>query len=140
MKKKLLAIIMLASLLLCALASCGKKGEDFIFTDKTYIYEKEGLGGAFTISINSDGTFTYKEGPDSNYYAHGVWTYVGGTLSLIDDLHGSDRSICNNFFIVDGSLWYISENSTGFAEVVVEEGDLFRFAYENTSESVEGEE
>ena len=137
MKKKLLAIILLVATLLCALASCGKKGEDFIFTDKTYIYEKEGLGGAFTISINSDGTFTYKEGPDSNYYAHGYWTYVGGTLSLIDDLHGAERSIVNNFFIVDGSLWYISENSTGFAEVVVEEGDLFLYAYPNTEDTVE---
>ncbi len=133
MKKKILAILLLAAMTLFALASCGNKNIDdgYTFADKTYIYEKEGLGGSFTISIKSDGSFSYTEGPDSNYLAHGTWSYINGTLSLIDDLHGSDRSIVNNFFYVDGNLWYITENSTGFPNITVEESDLFVYAYPN---------
>ncbi len=139
MKKKILATLLLASMLLFALASCASKNVDYDYTfaDKTYIYEKEGIGGSFVISIKSDGTFTYTEGPDSGYEAHGVWTYVNGTLSLIDDIHGSDMSISNNFFFVDGNLWYITQDSTGFSQVNVEEGDLFVYAYSN-SEVTEG--
>ena len=141
MKKKILAVILAAAMML-TFASCAKKGVDYeySFADKTYIYEKEGAGGSFVISIKSDGTFTYTEGPDANYEAHGAWTYVDGTLSLIDDLHGTEQSISNNFFFVDGNLWYISEYSTGFANVNVEDGDLFIFAYENAASSEATEE
>lgn len=137
MKKKIFSILLAAALLLCALASCGKKDidYDYTFADKTYYYEKEGIGGVFSITINSDGSFTYTEGPESNYEAHGAWTYVDGTLILLDDLHGSDRTIQNNFFFVDGNLWYLAESSTGFPLVTVEEGDLFLYAYSNTAET-----
>lgn len=135
MKKKLLAIILLAAMMLFALASCGNKNtnDGYTFAGKTYIYEGEGYGGSFYIIINEDGTFSYSEGPDSGYLAHGEWTYINGVLSLTDDLHGSERKIVNNFFFVDGNLWYLTENSTGFPSANVEEGDLFVFAYENAA-------
>ena len=133
MKKKLLAIIMLATMMLFVFASCAKDDIDYgyTFADKTYIYEGEGYGGPFYIVINSDGTFSYSEGSSSDYLAHGNWSYVNSILTLTDDIHGSERSIRNNFFYVDGNLWYLTENSTGFPTVTVEEGDLFVFAYEN---------
>ena len=61
MKKRFLAIILLASIMLFAFSACEKKNidYDYTFAGKTYIYEKEGLGGTFTLSIKTDGTFTY---------------------------------------------------------------------------------
>lgn len=129
-------------MMLAAFTSCANRDIDYgyTFADKTYIYEKEGAGGSFIISIKSDGTFTYTEGPDSNYLAHGIWTYINGTLSLIDDIHGSDRSIVNNFFYVDGNLWYITEGSTGFSVVTVEESDIFTYAYPTADATETAEE
>ncbi len=142
MKKKILAILLLAAMTLFALASCAKEDIDYgyTFADKTYIYEKEGLGGSFYIIINSDGTFSYKEGVASDYLASGTWTYTDSVLSLTDTLDGSERKIVNNFFFVDGNLWYLTENSTGFPFVPVEEGDLFIFAYENSAHNEVTEE
>lgn len=46
-----------------------------MIVDKTYINEKEGVGGSFTIHINDDGTFSYYEGLLSNYLGIGVWFF-----------------------------------------------------------------
>ena len=135
MKKKIISIVLLAAMMLFALASCSNNNVDsgYTFAGKTYIYEDESYGGSFYIVINEDGSFSYSEGPDSGYLAHGTWDYVNGVLTLTDDLHGSERKIVNNFFYVDGNLWYLTENSTGFPSANVEEGDLFLFAYDNAA-------
>lgn len=142
MNKKILAVILVAAMMLCALASCAKNNIDYgyTFADKTYVYEKEGVDSTFYIVINSDGTFSYSEGTGSGYLAKGTWTFVNSILTLKDDLGGSERNIVNNFFYVDGNLWYLTENSTGFPTVTVEEGDLFVFAYENAEPSFTTEE
>lgn len=142
MKKKILTIILLAAMMLTILASCSNEDIDYgyTFADKTYIYEKEGFGGSFYITISSDGTFSYKEGEASDYLAKGTWTYTDSVLSLTDTIDGSERKIVNNFFFVEGNLWYLTENSTGFPFVTVEEGDIFVYAYENAAHNPTTEE
>ena len=134
MKKKLLAIFLLAAMMLLAFAACSNEvaQQGYAFADKTYLYQGEGYGGgAFYIVLRSDGNFSYKEGNGTDYLASGTWVYENGVLSLTDTLNGSDRKIVNNFFYVDGNLWYLTENSSGFPYAKVSEGELFVFAYDN---------
>ncbi len=122
MKKKILAIILLASLALIAFSACAQENYDFV--NKTYIYEKFGMGGAFTIMINEDGTFSYNEGAESEYTANGIWTYKNGIITLDDNL-GEELKIVNQFSVVDGGLIFIEEGSTNFIGVKVANGERF---------------
>ena len=54
MKKRIIAIIALLAIALCALSACAKA--DYDFADKTYICEELVNNAAFTIKINADGT------------------------------------------------------------------------------------
>ena len=38
---------------------------------KTFVWEKEGFGGDFTITLNADGTYQYYEGYLSSYIGFG---------------------------------------------------------------------
>ena len=71
-------VCILMTVCIFGLAACGQpKSEDIraMIVDKTYIYEKEGIGGNFTIHINDDGTFLYHEGPLSSYLGIGIWFF-----------------------------------------------------------------
>lgn len=90
---------------------------------KAYTYEKEGIGGDFTITVREDGTFTYSEGPLSSYLGVGTWSVSGDRLTLTEQA-GADAV---NHFRMDGEdLFYIQKGSANFMFVEAEDGDVFR--------------
>ncbi len=123
MKKYFVLIFVFAVVLLC---SCGSvKKEESISTQdilgKTYVYEKDGAGGAFTITVEEDGTFTYYAGFLSSYIGHGAWTLEGDCLTFSDVSY----DITNHFKVEKDRLVYLSEGSSGFMYVDVSDGDVF---------------
>ena len=75
MKKICLMLAVVCCLTL--FAACAAPEQGFTPEDvagKAYPYEKEGCGGAFTISLYADGTFQYYEGFLSSYIGFGTWT------------------------------------------------------------------
>lgn len=120
-------VCILMTVCIFGLAACGKlKSEDIraMIVDKTYIYEKEGAGGNFTICINDDGTFLYSEGFWSSYLGIGYWELDGDTLILSDDDKIGYPFV--NYFKVKGSdLIFLSENSSNFLYIKVADGERF---------------
>ena len=103
-------------------AGCAVQGADV--AGKIYMYEKTGCGGAFSIYIDADGTFSYYEGPLSSYIGNGNWKLDGGTLILQETI--SSRASQVNYFVVDGSdLLYQAEPSSNFLYVTVSDGERF---------------
>ena len=90
--------------------------------EKRYVWEKEGCGGDFTISIFEDGTYEYYEGYLSSYIGSGTWDITDGILTLQEN---SGYDFIFRFSIVDGNLVFISEGSSRFIYTDVENGDLF---------------
>ena len=90
----------------------------------SYIYEKEGFGGSFVISLGDDGKFAYYEGMLSSYYGRGEWTYEDGKVTLVDDKE-SDYGRKNVFAYENGTLTYIAMESDGFLYVDVADGEEF---------------
>ncbi|MBR3967536.1 MAG: hypothetical protein IKJ91_10735 [Clostridia bacterium] len=123
MKKFLVLILVFAMVLLCS--CCSAKKEESVSTQdilgKTYVYEKDGAGGAFTITVEEDGTFTYYAGFLSSYIGHGAWTLEGDRLTLKDVSY----DIVNHFEVKKDRLVYLSEGSSGFMYVDVSDGDVF---------------
>lgn len=122
-------IIVLIAACFLSLSGCTRQEEadeniQDLVTGKTYIYEKEGFGGDFTIQIEKDGTFSYYEGALSSYYGTGKWTLDSDILCLSDDVQMGYPFI--NYFKVDGNdLIFLSENSSGFTYIDVLEGEKF---------------
>lgn len=88
---------------------------------KVFVYEKEGFGGKFTISLQDDGTFSYYEGLLSSHLGWGTWTVEDDTLTLREDTF----SRVFHFRIEDDSLYYIKKSSSPFTYVQL--GDNARF-------------
>lgn len=58
----------------------------------TYVYEGEGFGGDFTVTIREDGTFTYYEGPLSSIFGDGTWYLAEDSADFIFvDVADGDR-------------------------------------------------
>ena len=89
---------------------------------ETYVWEKEGFGGEFTIRINRDGTYEYYEGSLSSYIGYGKWEEADGILTLEEE--GGADSVYR-FSVGDGRLVYLAEESGGFMYADVEDGDVF---------------
>ena len=51
---------------------------------KTFVWEKEGAGGDFTITLNEDGTYEYYVGFLSSYIGSGNWTVEGSELTMTE--------------------------------------------------------
>ena len=115
MKIKLLwlPMVLVAALFL---ASCSS---DDVQTDSTYVYDGEGFGGAFTISINEDGSFSYYEGILSSYIGHGEWEIEHKILTI------SDGVSSNKFKMRGNELVFVEEGSTNFMFVKLKDGDRF---------------
>ena len=114
-----------ALMLVFALISvgCGNQSvQPSDIADKTYVYEKDGFGGYFTITLNSDGTFQYYEGLLSSYIGKGSWELEGNTLTLSDD-----RSAINYFTVESGKLIFQEKNSSNFLHVTVSDGENLTF-------------
>lgn len=120
--KNITVLLILTAALLCT--GCAHQTSRNDIADKTYVYEKDGFGGDFTIRLNADKTFTYYEGSLSSYIGAGSWTLDGETLVLADgDAYGHSRE--NSFKIVGGDLVFQAEGSTNFTHIKAADGDKF---------------
>ena len=129
-------VLMVKKLIICSLmmvclfsmAACGQQNSESeniqdVIDSKTYIYEKEGCGGSFTIQIKDDGTYTYCEGYLSSYIGMGEWVLDEDILILSDDKEG--YPFVNRFRVDKDNLYFISENSSNFLYVKVTDGERF---------------
>lgn len=87
-----------------------------------YLYEGDGFGGAFTISLRADGSFTYYEGHLSSYIGAGKWSVSGDILTLEDET-GITR--VNRFRMEGNDLIFQAKGSTNFIYVKVADGAVF---------------
>lgn len=113
--------------LLCALlifAGCGQRISEGDIADKTYVYEKGGFGGPFTVTLRGDGSFTYSEGLLSSYIGSGDWELDEDTLILRDTaVPGRSRSY--SFLVEDGELVFVKDGSSSFDFIGVSDGERF---------------
>ena len=122
-------------LFICAiLTACGKTYTAEDVAGKTYVYEKDGCGGYFTINLYEDGTFQYYEGMLSSYIGMGTWTLENNVLCLkdqemhrfTDDFSTMEPYIRTNYFRVEQDcLVWLEENSDNFLYVKVSDGERF---------------
>ncbi len=108
-----------------SMTACGRS-EDIqdVIANKTFVYEKEGFGGKFTIKINDDGRFSYYEGGFSSYIGIGSWVLEDDILILSDD-DDMGYPFVNRFKVKDGDLVFISQDSSNFLYVKVADGERF---------------
>ncbi len=125
LSKRIKSVIpMLVSVFL--ITGCGTSVQEDI--DGVYVYEKEGFGGEFTITLNKDGTFQYYEGGLSSSLGSGTWTLEDELLCITEENAPHPRT--NYFLVEDGSLLFQAEGSDNFTFVTVLDGEQF-----NASES-----
>ena len=91
---------------------------------KTYLYNGEGFGGSFTITLYEDGTFTYYEGMLSSYIGTGSFMLDGDTVIMTDDGHGG-YGLVNHFRHDGDDLVFIEQDSDNFVYVKVKDGEKF---------------
>ncbi len=136
MKSKITGGLSVLLAVLCALSVCllgGCRGDRNDPAGRTYVYEKDGCGGEFTVNVEKDGTFWYYEGPLSSHFGNGTWSFNDGVLTLtetdvpaeIAEDAGSAEDRINRFAFEDGALIYIAEESHGFIYIDVLDGDRF---------------
>lgn len=87
----------------------------------SYVWEKEGFGGYFVITLVKDGTFSYYEGMLSSHIGLGNWTVKDGILTLTEK--NNKRTYL--FSAQNGALVFIGEGSDRFVYVSVMDGDKF---------------
>ena len=137
-KKPALWILIAALIVSGILAVCfltepseQKENEPFQVAGKSYVYEKEGFGGAFTITVETDGTFTYYVGPLSSHIGMGNWEIKDEKLYLYDTTLQSSKTFA--FQIAEDCLVYIAEESHSFMYMGdLENGSRF-YVYEETN-------
>ena len=88
-------------------------------TDRTFVYDKEGVEGEFTIHIDKDGTFSYSEGIASSYLGYGNWSVEDNILTITDDM------FTNRFEIEEGKLIWREEGSDNFTYIKLTDGEEF---------------
>lgn len=123
-RRRIKFIILLLTMVL-SFAGCAGSGREIDIAGRTYIYEKDGIGGDFIITINKDGTFFYCEGALSSYLGFGSWTLEGDMLLLSDNAQMAGNSRVNYFKVDGNDLVFLSENSTNFIYVKVADGERF---------------
>ena len=114
----------LALALILPMVGCGRSVQAGDVAGKTYVYEKDGFGGEFTVTINEDGSFQYYEGFLSSYIGAGTWQLEGDILSLSDD-EEMGYEFVNHFQVDDGVLVFQEEDSSNFLYVKLSDGERF---------------
>ena len=126
-------MVVWAILLLCTICFCGcsSEGDEQAVIGKTFVYEEQGFGGNFAITINEDGTFQYYEGMLSSYIGIGSWEVEDGKITITDDpnLCGNERK--NTFEIKKDSLIWIEQGSDNFIYIKLEDGASFSCSDKN---------
>ena len=91
---------------------------------KTFVWEKEGFGGDFTITLDTDGRYEFYEGFLSSYIGSGNWTVEGGVLTMTEDPENG-YPLEFRFAVRDGELLFLADGSDEFIYADVEDGDRF---------------
>ncbi len=113
-----------ALMLVASLAGCANDPTEENPAGKIYVYEKDGFGGAFTLSIAEGGEMSYYEGALSSHIGHGNWTLEDGILTISED--NGRGSLRINRFAFDGeSLAFVADGSDNFIYLKLEEGARF---------------
>lgn len=106
------------------LSACAESSQVSNFAgNKTYVYENEGFGSDFSITINEDGSFSYVEGALSSHIGIGNWTLTEDNLLLSDT--GLEEPRIFHFKVDGDTLIFLSENSDDFLYVEVSDGEKF---------------
>ena len=100
----------------------GDKRDDI--AGKTYLYDGEGFGGSFTITLYEDGTFTYYEGMLSSYIGTGTFMLDDDTVIMTDNGHGG-YGLVNHFRRDGDDLVFVDQDSDNFVYVKVKDGEKF---------------
>ena len=123
MTKRRAPALLPALALMLALAGCGGQVSPDDLAGRTYVYEKEGAGGSFTITLAEDGAFQYYEGYLSSYVGMGVWSLEDNVLTLTEG--DSGYGWVNRFAADRGGLTFLAEGSDNFLYVKVKDGERF---------------
>ncbi len=118
--KRAVIICGLLSLAVCLSLYFRKKDDSL--GGKTFIREKGGFGGDFTITLREDGTYEYYEGPLSSYIGTGTWSIRDGILTM-KEMGG--YCFIFRFDVKDDELVFRLEDSSSFLYMTVEDGDRF---------------
>lgn len=110
-------LLVLALLAGCSGAASTVKAEEL--AGKSYVYEKDGFGGDFVISLEEDGSFTYYEGALSSYIGMGEWMLEGETVTL------QEKSQHFTFRVDGEDLIFRHDESGNFLYVDVFDGEKF---------------
>lgn len=89
----------------------------------TYVYEGEGFGGDFTITLNADGTYTFYEGPLSSYKGMGTWNTAYDGVYMDEDESGFELHF--TFRVEEDALVYLAWGSDAFPCVELPDGGRF---------------
>lgn len=121
---KRIIIVMVALLAILGIMVFNRKEtvtkEDLI--GKTFMRDKGGFGGSFTITFNKDGTYSYYEGALSSYIGFGKWSIENNVITL-QERGGYAFTFC--FGYEDKGLIYLAEKSDEFIYVKVADGERF---------------
>ena len=118
--KRLLILFVLGTALL--LSACSNADISAAVSGKTFMWEKEGFGGNFTLRLKDDGTYTYYEGYLSSYIGMGKWTLQDSVVTLYET--SGDNKVFR--FATDGDdLLFVADGSSEFLYVTVADGDRF---------------
>ena len=123
--------IFLIVCIVCAcfsLFSCNAP-EDFIPTEDTvcgtYVWEKEGFGSPFTITLKADGSCSYYIGMLSSHIGLGSWSLADGIVTMKENENGLGQTNLFHFRVEADALIFIDDASDAFQAVGVSDGDRF---------------
>ena len=121
--RKFLALVILLVMIVGVVAGCTSDPAKMIM-GKTFVYEKEGAGGDFYITLNKGGEFDYYEGPRSSYKGHGLWC-VDKDVLIITEADGECRTF--RFDIQKKKIIFKADESDEFTYVNVPNGGVFKY-------------
>ncbi len=127
---KRLVVAFLTAFVLLQLSACRQNVQPKDLAGKTFLYEKDGFYGEFTITLHEDGTMSYYVGSASSYIGMGTWLLEGNILTLTDN---TGLPYINVFRVEQDTLIFHEEDSTNFMYLKVENEDRF-FAMKTDSE------
>lgn len=92
---------------------------------RIYVYQGDGFGSDFTLTLRDDGTFQYYEGMLSSYIGIGRWELEGSTLVITDDEELCGKARRNVFEMTDDGLMWKADGSENFIYVQLNDGAEF---------------
>lgn len=121
MRKRLICFFILIGLTLCFFVSCNS--EEYEVLGKTYVYEKEGFGGNFTIRFTESGRVDYYEGMLSSHLGIASWSREGNTITISENVQGHYKEY--RFKVKKDRIEYVKDGSDNFLYMKLDDGARF---------------